>query len=932
MSDINGSKRTNFPLDESKLSFKIPRDEHPRENLLKLGSMITNRIGLKATADDPEYWGLASVMTDEMVEVALKMGVRKPKTTEQLMKLTKMEREPLEKLLTEMAWLGIVEYNWENLDGKNPNHETRWILPLFVPGSAEFLNMRKSQIDQNPEVAAFFERMTFLPLEKITPMVPPGGSGIGMHVIPVEKAIESENEAIGLEKISYWLDKYEGKYAKSMCSCRASRQKLGEGCGDDPENWCIAVGDMADYVVETQRGEYITKEEALDIFRRAEENGFVHQITNIDGEQKIFAICNCNVNICNALRTSQLFNTPNMSRSAYVAKVESENCVACGRCVEGCPAGAVKLGQKLCTKDGPITYPRQELPDASEWGPEKWAIDYRDKNRVNCYKTGTAPCKTACPAHIAVQGYLKLAAQGKYREALQLIKRENPFPAVCGRICNRRCEDACTRGTVDQAVAIDEVKRFIAQQDLDAATRFVPEKVIPKVDGAFDQQIAIIGGGPAGLSCAYYLAEKGYRPTVFEKERRLGGMLENGLPSFRLEKDVVQAEIDVLREMGVEFKCGVEVGKDVTIQQLRDDGYQAFYVAVGLQQAAKLDIAGEDLTGVKSGLDFLREVNAGKLKKLTGDVVVIGGGNAAIDVARAALRLTKGSVNMYCLEKDEEMPTVPDEKNAGIADGVVINNSWAPKAILGEGGKVTGIELMRCVSVRDASGKFAPVYDESETITVPCTNVLVAIGQRSVYGDVLAGTAAETADGRLIAHDAVTFQSNESDIFVGGDCATGPKYTIDAIATGREGAVSIHRFVNKGQTLTIHRNTREFKELNKDNIVLPTEKIKKPARAAVAIDSKKVRTMQDDRVTFTEEQIRFEASRCLSCGRSVVDPNKCIGCGICTTKCEFDAIHLKRVRPQNSKMIPAEDKFKAIAPYAAKRQVKIIKKSLTDKK
>ncbi|MFQ9555890.1 MAG: FAD-dependent oxidoreductase [Oscillospiraceae bacterium] len=448
----------------------------------------------------------------------------------------------------------------------------------------------------------------------------------------------------------------------------------------------------------------------------------------------------------------------------------------------------------------------------------------------------------------------------------------------------------------------------------------------------FDQKIAIIGGGPAGMSCAYFLAIEGYSPVVFEKEAVPGGMLVNGIPSFRIGKDVVKSEIDVLREMGVEFKCGVEVGKDITIQQLREEGYQAFYVAVGLQQAAKLNIVGEDLTGVKSGLDFLREVNAGKLKKLTGDVVVIGGGNAAIDVARAALRLTKGSVNMYCLEKDEEMPTVPDEKNAGIADGVVINNSWAPKAILGEGGKVTGIELMRCVSVRDASGKFAPVYDENETITVPCSNVLVAIGQRSVYGDVLAGTAAETADGRLIAHDTVTFQSNEPDIFVGGDCATGPKYTIDAIATGREGAVSIHRFVNKGQTLTIHRNTREFKELNKDDIVLPTEKIKKPARAAVAIDSKKVRTMQDDRVTFTEEQIRSEASRCLSCGRSVVDPNKCIGCGICTTKCEFDAIHLKRVRPQNSKMIPAEDKFKAIGPYAAKRQVKIIKKSLTEKK
>ena len=452
--------------------------------------------------------------------------------------------------------------------------------------------MRRSQMDEHPEVAAFFERMTFLPLEKITPMVPPGGAGIGMHVIPVEKAIETEQEAIGLEKISYWLDKYEGKYAKSMCSCRASKEYLGEGCGDDAESWCIAVGDMATYIVETQRGEYITKEEALEIFRKAEENGFVHQITNIDGEQKIFGICNCNVNVCNALRTSQLFNTPNMSRSAYAAKVESDKCVACGRCVEYCPAGAVKLGQKLCTKDGFIEYPRQELPDEVKWGPEKWAIDYRDKNRVNCYETGTAPCKTACPAHIAVQGYLKLAAQGKYREALQLIKRENPFPAVCGRICNRRCEDACTRGTIDQAVAIDEVKRFIAQQDLDAATRFVPEKVIPKVDGEFSEKIAIIGGGPAGLSCAYYLAEKGYRPTVFEKEARTGGMLMNGIPSFRLEKDVVEAEIDVLRELGVEFRTGVEVGRDVTIAQLREEGYKGFYLAVGLQSGGRLGVPG----------------------------------------------------------------------------------------------------------------------------------------------------------------------------------------------------------------------------------------------------------------------------------------------------------------------------------------------------
>ena len=932
MRDINGSKPTDFPLDENKLPFAIPDpDRPPRKNLLKLGAMITNRIGLKTTVDDPEYWGLDGVLTDEMVDVALKMGVRKPKTIGQMMKLTKMEREPLEKLLDEMSWLGLLEYNWENLDGKNPNHEKRWILPLFVPGSAEFLNMRKSQIDQNPEVAAFFERMTFLPLEKITPMVPPGGSGIGMHVIPVEKAIESENEAIGLEKISYWLEKYEGKYAKSMCSCRASRQKLGEGCGDDPENWCIAVGDMADYVVETQRGEYITKEEALDIFRRAEENGFVHQITNIDGEQKIFAICNCNVNICNALRTSQLFNTPNMSRSAYVAKVESENCVACGRCVEGCPAGAVKLGQKLCTKDGPITYPRQELPDDHEWGPEKWAIDYRDKNRVNCYKTGTAPCKTACPAHIAVQGYLKLAAQGKYKEALQLIKRDNPFPAVCGRICNRRCEDACTRGTIDQAVAIDEVKRFIAQQDLNAETRFVPEKVIPKVDGEFEEKIAIIGGGPAGLSCAYYLAEKGYRPTVFEKEKQPGGMLMHGIPEFRLEKDVIEAEIDVLRALGVEFRCGVEVGRDVTIPELREQGYKGFYVAIGLQSGGKLGVPGEDAEGVKAGIELMREVNLEGKKSLSGRVVVIGGGNIGADVARTALRCGAEKVSLYCLEDYDSMPMGVEDRTECEEDGIEIHAGWGQTEILAENGKCSGIRFRKCLSVRNAEGRFAPTFDDNTTEEVPCDMVLYCIGQKVDWKGLLTGTAVELNPNGTAKADPVTYQTAEPDLFVGGDVYTGQKFAIDAIAAGKQGAVSLHRWVQDA-TLTIGRDKREFIELDKNNLLLEEASYDNTPRQRIGYNETLRKTFKDGRVAFTEEQVKAETARCLGCGASVVDPNKCIGCGICTTRCAFDAIHLHRDLPECSTMRSAEDKMKGILPYMIKRKIRIRRAKKAEKR
>ena len=924
--NINGDRPTAFPLEQEKLPFTIPVVEEPRPKIAKLVAMITDRVPAKlkgVKGNDPEYWGLADLVSDEMADVALKMGVRKPKTIGQLMKLTKLEREPLQKLLDQMAWVGLIEYNWENLDGKNPDHEKRYVLPQFVPGSAEFFNMRRSQMDEHPQVAAFFERMTFLPLEKITPMVPPGGAGIGMHVIPVEKAIETENEAVGLEKISYWLHKYEGKYAKSMCSCRASRQYLNEGCGDDPESWCIAVGDMATYIVETGRGEYITYDEAMAIFKKAEDNGFVHQITNIDGEQKIFGICNCNVNVCNALRTSQLFNTPNMSRSAYVARVETDQCVACGRCVEYCPAGAVKLGQKLCTKDGPVEYPRQELPDAAKWGPEKWAIDYRDKNRVNCYDTGTAPCKTACPAHIAVQGYLKLAAQGKYREALQLIKRENPFPAVCGRICNRRCEDACTRGTVDQAVAIDEVKRFIAQQDLDAATRFVPEKVIPKVDGAFDQQIAIIGGGPAGLSCAYYLAEKGYRPTVFEKERRLGGMLENGLPSFRLEKDVVQAEIDVLREMGVQFRCGVEVGKDVTIAQLREQGYQGFYVAVGLQSGGRLNIPGDDAQGVTAGIDFMRRVNGGQETKLEGRVVVIGGGNIAADVARTAVRCGAESVDLYCLESYDDMPMGPEDRSECERDGITIHAGWGQTEIVTENGHAAGIRLRKCLRVKNDQGRFAPEFDDNDTCQAQCAAVLYCIGQKVDWRQLLTGTAVTFNPNGTAQVDPVTYQTAEPGIFAGGDAVTGQKFAIDAIAAGKEGAISLHRFVQKA-TLTIGRNRRQFVELDKENALIPVGFDNTP-RQQIGYNEALRRTFRDERIAFTAQQVQKETARCLSCGASVVDPNKCIGCGVCTTKCAFDAIHLHRERPECTHMIPAEDKMKAILPYMVKREIKIRK-------
>ena len=627
-----------------------------------------------------------------------------------------------------------------------------------------------------------------------------------------------ENHSLDIEHISHWLKKYQGKYAAGPCSCRMSRAAMGEGCGDDPDDWCIGVGDMADYLVETNKGHYVTYDEVMRILQKAEDNGFVHQITNIDGENKIFAICNCNVNVCNALRTSQLFNTPNMSRSAYVAKVEPQNCVACGRCVEFCPAGAVKLGQKLCTKNGPVQYPKQELPDTVKWGPEKWAVDYRDKNRINCYDTGTAPCKTACPAHIAVQGY---------------------------------------------------------------------------------------------------------RPTVFEKNEHPGGMLRYGIPSFKLEKDVIDAEIDILRELGVTIRCGVEVGKDVTLAQLRAQGYKAFYLAIGCQGGRTAGVPGEDAAGIQTAVALLRTVGGDESHKMTGKTVVIGGGNVAIDAARVALRCGSSDVTMVCLEPREKMPASAEEIAEAEEEGTAIRCGYGPKEFLTKDGHVCGVVLKRCTGLYDAEGRFAPTYDESVTITLPCDNVVLSIGQCIQWGNLLDGEAVQLGRDQGAVADAMTYQTAQSDIFVGGDVYTGPRFAIDAIAAGKQGAISIHRFVQPNTSLTIGRNRRDFYELDKTNLALG-DYDRAPRQAAGmddAIDAH--RSFRDAHLTLTEAQVKTETARCLGCGASVVDPNKCIGCGVCTTKCEFDAIHLHRDLPECSTMVRSEDKFKAILPYMVKREVKI---------
>ena len=856
-----------------------------RENLIKLCEKI-NDGHYKITPDCAEYRVFEKWITDEQIAVMMALTSMKPSFVPLIARKANLSIKRTKEILHEITDIGLVVQVVVPKVGLEI-----YLLPPYTPGIFEFLLINEKFCLAHPEIAyAFHQHATTSQIEHApnTPM----GAGI-MRVIPVESAIPADAVSIDNEKCSMYIEANEGHMSITPCQCRRVRRLMGEGSGDLDEGYCLFMGHVADMFNRSGKGRPVSVEEAKALIKHCDELGCVHQITTLN-QGETFAICNCQPESCLALGVTQYYNTPATSKSNYVAEINEDNCVGCGQCTDHCANNAIQMGQKLCAKT-PIVHPHKELPDDIEWTPEHWNPEHRT-NRQYIAPEGTAPCKTACPAHIAVQGYIKLAAQGRYLDALELIKKENPFPAICGRVCNRPCENACTRARIDEAVAIDEVKKFIADRELERSSRFVPKKL-----HSYGKKIAVIGAGPAGMSCAYYLAADGYRVTVFEKNEQPGGMLRYGIPSFRLEKPVLDAEIDVLKELGVVFRCGVEIGRDITISQLRDQGFEAFYLGIGAQKSASLGIPGEELKGVWGGIDFLREVHGGLKPALGRKAVVIGGGNVAMDVARAARR-HGAEVTVAYRRKEADMPADPAEVAEARAEGVKFLFEHKPVEIEGKNGKV---KALICENGR-----------------VVCDSVLAAIGQRIDLGSLDLGALTLDEKGRVIA-DGFTYQTAQEDIFVGGDAYTGPKFAIDAIAQGKQAAISIHRFVNKGQSLTIGRDLLNYREFDKDNLDYDSIRRNNAAtpRQLPERDETKASTFRDERRTFTEEQLKLETARCLGCGASFVDPNKCLGCGVCTTRCKFDAIHLRKRTFVES--IPYKDRPEVLPVFLEGRQRRI---------
>ena len=501
--------------------------------------------------------------------------------------------------------------------------------------------------------------------------------------------------------------------------------------------------------------------------------------------------------------------------------LEESGCKFCGACVEVCPTGA------LMDKD------------------LRWPASEED----------FVPCKHTCPAGIDVPRYIRLIDEEKFAEAAAVIREKVPFPSVLGYVCHHPCEEECRRGEVNEAMSICALKRFAAERDT-GLWKARLKKAPPT-----SKRIAIVGSGPAGLTAAYYLARKGHAITVFELMSELGGMMRFGAPEYRLPREVLQKDVADILELGVDVKTGIQIGEDLSLEDLQNQ-YEAIFLATGAPLSKKLKIDGVELEGVLWGVDFLREVNSGRDVKERERVLVIGGGNVAIDAARTALRLGAKVVQLTCLESREEMPAHEWLIEEAIEEGVILNVSWGPKRILGDGNGVTGVQLVRCTSVFDNEGRFNPSFDEEETASIEADMIIIAIGQASDLSFLDEKGAIQTPRG-VIEVNEDTLQTGVPKIFAGGDVVSGAASVIEAIAMGRKAAASVDRFLGGDGVIdeTLVEPEKLDPWLGQEEGFAEKQRVQIPYLPL----EKRLQDFSLVELSFNEEMALEEANRCLRC-------------------------------------------------------------------
>ncbi len=855
-----------------------------RKKIIRLAKLFNGKLSryYQINGRSPEYQILANLLTDKQADVVLAAGLRKVRTVSALSRRSGYVTEDIVRISGELAQLGFFS-SWVE-DGVR-----KYYADAFVPATMMNVLTNEVTVANHPEVAELFDRY----IARMDDMFPANRAvGTGMvRVIPAAASISDKNSSDSGEdgsnseesvvsdydKLSYYLDN-ASKLCVSSCACAVARRVECEGDGTIENGLCLHLDRQAEYYIETGRGREITRNEALRLLRRTDSIGLIHTLVNTYAKGKALTICTSSYSTCLGLRGAIDKGTFVSVASNFIAE-RKDGCVACGKCMSSCPTNAIRMSSRFSLIDVQSILSPMRKNERNDEG-----VDYRERFE-ECDRSGTAPCMAYCRLGMPVQAFLNLTEAGEYEKAYELMLENNPFPTITSLLCVCESESHCARGRIDEAVAIKDVERFLSAKC--SADHPIPS-TINSAGTVYDDKIAIVGSGAAGMSCAYFLAKMGYRPVIFEKDNIPGGALSKYVPIYRIDKSIVEQEFDKLEKMGVEIRCGINVGVDITAEELKKAGFGAFMLAIGMQDGKFADASGNDAEGIYSGMEYLRMLNRNEIEIHKGDVVVVGDGIVAFSLARSIARKGGNDVFLFTKCSRDEIDMELEELLNAETEGVEVNNEWVISEVLGTAGRVSAAVFKKVIRKKGYGNESLPEYDENDIRTVECSTLIYAVNQVIDWCGLDKQFGIEIDPKKnLPVIDFRTFETSVPGVFAGGDMAEGDFGVADSIKEGRICAESIHRYLRKGQNLKIARRKGKYVPINRDSINYQSVDYSPVQRVHAEYDKRYVnrRSFFFGKVVYSDDQAKAEASRCLDCSKISYDADRCIGCGQCSAKC-----------------------------------------------